>query len=64
MGVAGVAALAEEFGPIDRLFAKGSQNMFSSLTRNIAGQQLAIAAAKVIYGRFLNVCKVSLALLC
>ncbi len=58
-GTAGVAALAAEFGPVDRLYAKGSQNMFASLTRSIAGQQLAIAAAKTIYGRFLTVCKAS-----
>lgn len=54
---AGVAALAEEFGPAEALFAKGNVNMFSSLTRSIAGQQLAIAAAATIYLRFLTVCK-------
>lgn len=46
-------------GATDRLYPKGSTNMFASLARNIAGQQLATAAAFKIHGRFVEACKVS-----
>lgn len=55
---AGIAGLATEMGATDRLYPKGSTNMFASLARNIAGQQLATAAAFKIHGRFVEACKV------
>ena len=41
------------------LQSKGADNMFPSLTRSIVAQQLAVAAVKSIYGRFLEACKVA-----
>ena len=53
-----IAGLATSHGYVKQLFPMGFTNMFHSLARNIAGQQLAIQAAKKIHGRFLEVCKV------
>lgn len=60
---AGIAALASEMGSTDKLLPKGTQNMFASLARSIAGQQLATQAAFKIHSRFVEVCKVSVQLL-
>ena len=53
-----IAGLATELGATDRLFPQGSKNMFASLARSIAGQQLATAAAFKIHSRFVEICKV------
>lgn len=59
-----IAALASEFGAADKLFPKGTSNMFASLARSIAGQQLATQAAFKIHGRFVEVCKVGTLTIC
>ena len=53
-----IAGLAAELGATDRLFPQGTKNMFASLARSIAGQQLATAAAFKIHSRFVDICKV------
>ena len=57
--LAALAPLIEQHGLPTRLLAKGFENMFNSLARNIVGQQLAVKAAKVISGRFLTLCQAS-----
>lgn len=54
-----IAHLASVHGPSQSLMAKGTTNMFHSLARNIAGQQLAIQAAKKIHERFMELCEAS-----
>ena len=56
---AALAPFIHEHGVPDRLLAKGFTNMFNSLARSILGQQLAVKAASVIIGRFMNLCQVS-----
>ena len=59
LDLAALAPLIEQHGLPTRLLAKGFENMFNSLARNIVGQQLAVKAAKVISGRFLTLCQAS-----
>ena len=59
---AALAPLIEQHGVPDRLLAKGFTNMFNSLAHCILSQQLAVKAARIIQGRFMALCKVSIAL--
>ena len=56
---AALAPLIAQHSVPESLLAKGFRNMFSSLAMSILSQQLAVRAASVIQGRFLELCKVS-----